>query len=136
MEDRLVSMHSRTVATDPDTWIAVPVLPLLGVPREHVEAARAQIKDNVWSSRSGDKVWELDADLLRCETCGWRTVPRTMPDRGKPRHYYVCSSYNKPETCAGVRYHRAEALEREVSGRLNAWFDDPDALTDHTSRRG
>jgi len=126
--------RTKTVATDPASWVAVPV-PSVGVPREHVAAAREAIKDNVKSSRAGDRVWELDAGVLRCGTCGWRMVPRTTPDRGKLRYYYVCSSYNKPEPCDGVRHHRAEPLEDEVMARLDAWFGDADALTAHIQER-
>jgi site-specific DNA recombinase len=126
--------RTQTVATDPESWILVPV-PSLGVLREHIKAARAQIKDNVRSSRASDRVWELDGGILRCGTCGWRMVPRTTPDRGRPRYYYVCSSNSKPEPCEGVKHHRALELEAEAASRLSAWFGDPDALTAHIQER-
>ena len=38
--------------------VAVPV-PDAGIPKEWVLAAREAIKDNVWTSRAGDRVWDL-----------------------------------------------------------------------------
>jgi site-specific DNA recombinase len=126
--------RTQSVPTPPESWVAVPV-PSVGVPLEHVQAARAAIADRVRSSRAGRRVWELDEGVARCGACGWRMMPRTIPNSGRPRYYYVCSSYRKPEPCKGVKYHRAEALEREVAARLDAWFDDPDALTAHIQER-
>ena len=40
-------------------WVAIPV-PDSGIPREVVEKAKANIKDNTWkSSKRNDRFWEL-----------------------------------------------------------------------------
>jgi site-specific DNA recombinase len=109
--------------TDPETWIGVAV-PNLGVPRAAVDA-RAAIEGRVRSSNAGRRVWELDRGMLRCGCCGWAMVPRTTPYKGKPRYYYVCSSYSKKASrCAGAKHYRAEQLEQTVATMLSDWFKD------------
>jgi site-specific DNA recombinase len=129
-------VRSKTTPKPRSEWVAVPV-PDIGVPRAVVDAARAAIADHVQSSRADGRVWELDSGVLRCGACGKAMVPRTTPDRrGKPRHWYVCGTYRaRPRTCQGVKHHRAEHLEREVASRLDAWFDDPDAMTARIQER-
>jgi hypothetical protein len=48
----------KSVPAAREDWVAVPV-PDAGIPKEWVLAAREAIKDNVWSSSAGDRMWEL-----------------------------------------------------------------------------
>ena len=56
-------------------WVAVPV-PDSGIPREVVEKAKANIKDNTWkSSKRNDRFWELSGGVGKCGECGTNLVP-------------------------------------------------------------
>jgi site-specific DNA recombinase len=121
--------------TDPETWIGVAI-PNLGVPRAAVDVARAAIEGRVRSSNAGRRVWELDRGMLRYGCCGWAMVPRTTPYKGKPRFYYVCSSYSKKaERCAAVRHYRAEPLEQTVATMLSDWFKDVGRVEAYVNER-
>jgi site-specific DNA recombinase len=97
-----------------EEWIAVPV-PDAGIPREHVEAARAAVKDNLKPSSAGHRVWTLSAGLLRCGGCG-RSMT-TARSRSTPkydyRNYYRCHgrSDKGAEACPRVKGERAEEIE-------------------------
>ncbi len=127
--------RTKTTKNPPSEWIAVPV-PDMGVGRETVERARAKIKGNVRSSRASGRTWELDGGILRCGACGWRMVPRSTPNGGVRRHYYVCGSYSvRPRVCPAIRHYRAEKLESEVASKLDAWFEDEEVVTAHIQER-
>ena len=127
--------RTKTMKNPTSEWIAVPV-PDMGVGRETVGRARARIKGNVRSSRASGRTWELDGGILRCGACGWRMVPRSTPNGGVMRHYYVCGSYSvKPRVCPAIRYYRAEKLESEVASKLDVWFDNEEAVTAHIQER-
>jgi hypothetical protein len=132
---RRVESRPKTVYRDPESWVAVPV-PSVGVPRAVVEAARDRIKHNVRSSRASGRVWELDRGVLRCGDCGWQMVPRTTPDRGRPRFYYVCSSYSKrAERCPAAKHYRAEKPEALVAIKRTNWFGDVEKLETYVEER-
>jgi site-specific DNA recombinase len=61
-------------------WIAVPV-PDAGIRLEHVEAARAAVKDNRrWPSKAGGREWELSGGVARCGSCGHGDLlPKNWP---------------------------------------------------------
>ncbi len=104
--------------------VAVPV-PVAGIPKEWVLAAREAIKDNVWTSRAGDRVWELAGGVLRCAECGRAMSVNYI--RAKDRGYYRCAGrYNGglENACSMSRTMRAE----EVGAR--AWDFVSEILTD------
>jgi site-specific DNA recombinase len=51
--------------------IAVPV-PDSGIPREWVDAARENLKNNRRAANAGRRFWDLSAGILRCSECGSR----------------------------------------------------------------
>jgi site-specific DNA recombinase len=104
-----------------EEWIAVPV-PDSGIPREIVDAAREQIKDNHVPSRAGDRAWELSGGIGRCAACDriLRSRKRTKK-KGGQRYlyfYYRCSGYDKHgfEGCENSRFASATKLERHRCG--------------------
>ena len=97
-----------------EDWVAVPV-PDGGIPKEWVLAAREAIKDNVWSSSAGDRVWELTGGILRCAECGRAMSVNYI--RAKGRGYYRCAArYNGglENACSMSRTMRAELVGARV----------------------
>lgn len=109
-----------------DEWIAVPV-PDSGVLREHVEAARAAIRDNVRPSDAGRRYWNLKG-LAYCP-CGARLTPYTVTKKGGPRFYYICHAHRSGrEPCPYAKYHAAEDLEERVGGFVLELIRNPETL--------
>jgi len=104
----------QSVPAPREDWIAVPV-PDAGIPKEWVLAAREAIKDNVWSSSAGDRVWELTGGILRCAECGRAMSVNYI--RAKDRGYYRCAArYNGglENACSMSRTMRAEVFGARV----------------------
>src|SRR5215212_809366 len=104
----------QSVPAPREDWIAVPV-PDAGIPKEWVLAAREAIKDNVWSSSAGDRVWELTGGILRCAECGRAMSVNYI--RVKDRGYYRCAArYNGglENACSMSRTMRAEVFGARV----------------------
>ena len=116
-----------------EEWIAVPV-PDSGIPRETVEAAREQIKDNRRPSRAGDRSWELSGGIGRCAACGrvLRSRKRTKTKGGRrySYYYYRCSGYDKhgSEGCENSRFASATKLERQVWDFVRGIMLNPEEL--------
>jgi site-specific DNA recombinase len=114
-----------------EEWIAVPV-PDAGIPREHVEAARAAVKDNRKPSSAGHRVWPLSAGLLRCGGCG-RSMTSAR-SRSTPKHdyrnYYRChgKSDKGAEACPRVKGERAEEIEAFAWNFVRDLLLDPEQL--------
>jgi site-specific DNA recombinase len=115
----------------PEEWVGVPVPPS-GVPREHVEAARATIADNPRPvSNSWGRTWELSGGLFRC-VCG-RKMSQVGTQTGRkkfPYHYYSCSARRErksscPNSSANMR---AEPAERAVWELVRGLVLDPERL--------
>ena len=107
-------------------WIAVPV-PDSGVPREHVEAARAAIRDNVRPSDAGRRYWNLKG-LAYCP-CGARLTPHTVTKKGGPRFYYICHAHRSGrEPCPYAKYHAAEDIEERVGRFVLELIRNPETL--------
>jgi hypothetical protein len=118
----------RSVPAPREEWIAVPV-PDAGVPKEWVVAAREAIKDNVWVSNAGDKVWELTGGVMRCAECGRAMSVNHI--RAKGRGYYRCTGrYNGgiENRCPMSRTVRAEEAETQVWGFVSEILTRPDRL--------
>jgi site-specific DNA recombinase len=90
-------------------WIAVPV-PDAGIPREHVEKARANLKGER-APRADNRFWELSGHIF-CK-CGVRLVARVTHKNRHSYPYYVCSRYVR-DGCEYGKWMRADKLEPEV----------------------
>jgi site-specific DNA recombinase len=104
----------KSVPAAREDWVAVPV-PDASIPKEWVLAAREAIKDNVWSSSAGDRVWELTGGVLRCAECGRAMSVNYI--RAKGRGYYRCAArYNGglENACSMSRTMRAEVVDERV----------------------
>jgi site-specific DNA recombinase len=104
----------QSVPAPREDWVAVPV-PDAGIPKEWVLAAREAIKDNVWSSSAGDRVWELTGGILRCAECGRAMSVNYI--RAKGRGYYRCAArYNGglENACSMSRTMRAEVVGARI----------------------
>jgi polyhydroxyalkanoate synthesis regulator phasin len=103
------------------------LLPDSGVLREHVEAARAAIRDNVRPSDAGRRYWNLKG-LAYCP-CGARLTPYTVTKKGGPRFYYICHAHRSGrEPCPYAKYHAAEDLEERVGGFVLELIRNPETL--------
>jgi site-specific DNA recombinase len=108
--------------------VAVPV-PDAGIPKEWVLAAREAIKDNVWTSRAGDRVWELAGGILRCAECDRAMSVNYI--RAKGRGYYRCTGrYNGglENPCSMSRTVRAEEVGARVWDFVSEILTDPSNL--------
>lgn len=90
-------------------WIAVPV-PDAGIPREHVERARANLQGER-APRADNRFWELSGHVF-CK-CGCKLVARVTHKNGYSYPYYVCSRYMR-DGCEYGKWTRADNLEHEV----------------------
>ena len=118
----------QSVPAPREDWIAVPV-PDAGIPKEWVLAAREAIKDNVWSSSAGDRVWELTGGILRCAECGRAMSVNYI--RAKDRGYYRCAArYNGglENSCSMSRTMRAEVVGARVWEFVNELLTNPSNL--------
>jgi Recombinase zinc beta ribbon domain/Recombinase len=107
--------------------IAVPV-PDSGIPREWVDAARENLKNNRRAANAGRRFWDLSAGILRCSECGRAMSPRTAT---KKYFYYACTvgpAKSKPG-CEAKKFHKAAELEEWVWGKLCSILTDPKKLS-------
>jgi hypothetical protein len=95
-----------------EDWIAVPV-PDAGIPREWVDAARANLKGER-PSRANNRFWELSGFVF-C-SCGSKLISRVTHKAGHRYHYYVCSRFTRDgrAACPGGKWLNANKLEHEV----------------------
>src|SRR5215212_3847709 len=102
-----------------EEWIAVPV-PDAGMPREIVDVAQEQIKDNCRPSSAGHRFWELSGGIIRCAGCNRVLISRKRTKKKGGRRYeyfyYHCSGYNKYglKGCDKARFASAPKLEGQV----------------------
>ncbi len=116
-----------------EEWIAVPVSDA-GVPREIVDVAREQIKDNRRPSSAGHRFWELSGGIIRCAACNRVLISRKRSKKkgGRRYHYfyYICSGYNKHgfKACEKARFASATKLEGQVWEFVRGILLDPAEL--------
>jgi site-specific DNA recombinase len=116
-----------------EEWIAVPV-PDAGVPREIVDVAREQIKDNRRPSSAGHRSWELSGGIIRCAACNRVLISRKRNKKKGGRRYqyfyYICSGYNKHgfKACEKARFASATKLEGQVWEFVRGILLDPAEL--------
>lgn len=111
--------------------IAVPV-PVAGVPRERVEAARAYVTGNTRPANAGRRLWELSGGFGFC-ACGRRlSIHTTSGGKGqrKKQFHYVCGHRRRhgAGSCEHAKFHRAEDVEARVRGFVYRLLHDPEAL--------
>jgi site-specific DNA recombinase len=122
-----------------EEWIAVPV-PDAGVPRDIVNVAREQIKDNRWPSSAGHRFWELSGGIIRCAACNRVLTSRLRNKKKGGRRYryfyYRCSGYNRhgAEGCENSRHASATKLEGQVWEFVRAMLLDPAELCSDLDR--
>ncbi len=106
--------------------IGVPV-PDSGIPREWVDGARANLKNNRRPALAGRRFWDLSGGILRCSECGRAMSARTAL---KKYFYYACTvgpAKRKPG-CEAKKFHKAAELEEWVWGKLCSILTDPEKL--------
>jgi site-specific DNA recombinase len=122
-----------------EEWIAVPV-PDAGVPREIVDVAREQIKDNRRPSSAGHRFWELSGGIGRCAACNRVLISRMRNKKKGGRRYqyfyYICSGYNKHgfKACEKARFASATKLEGQVWEFVRGVLLDPAELRSDLDR--
>jgi site-specific DNA recombinase len=108
-----------------------PVVDRIGVPvpipREWVDGARANLKNNRRPANAGRRFWDLSGGILRCSECGRAMSARTAL---KKYFYYACTvgpAKRKPG-CEAKKFHKAAELEEWVWGKLCSILTDPEKL--------
>jgi site-specific DNA recombinase len=106
--------------------IGVPV-PDSGIPREWVDAARANLEENRRPANAGRRFWDLSAGILRCSECGRAMSPRTA---SRTYFYYACTvgPSKRLRGCSAKKFHPAAELEERVWGEVSAILTDPEKL--------
>ncbi len=117
-----------------EEWIAVPV-PNAGIPREWVDAAREEVKDNRRPSSAGHRFWALSSGIFVCGVCGRRmSSKRQSKGRGYEGwyNYYFCPMrMNKgTDACSQDRGYRAEEVETRIWDLVCALMLEPEHLRD------
>ena len=115
-----------------EEWIAVPV-PDSGIPREWVDAAREEIKDNRRAPSTSGRFWELSGGLLRCGHCSanmrnYLTLGSRGPDVWY--FYYRCARQAEKgsDACPHKKMYRAADVEHQVWEFVSDLLTDPDQL--------
>jgi site-specific DNA recombinase len=106
--------------------IGVPV-PDSGIPREWVDAARANLEENRRPANAGRRFWDLSAGILRCSECGRAMSPRTT---SRTYFYYACTvgPSKRHDGCFAKKFHSAAELEERVWSEVSAILTDPEKL--------
>jgi site-specific DNA recombinase len=118
--------HTFATPRPKDGWIAIPT-PDAGVPREHVEAARATIKDNVRPSNAGRRFWTLKG-IAYCP-CGVQLKPHTVMKKHGPLFYYICYTHRSDRAaCSYGKYLPAVDLEERVAAFVLNLIRNPETL--------
>lgn len=126
-EGRRVYRYRYTSSTRPVAErIGVPV-PDSGIPREWVDAARANLEENRRAANAGRRFWDLSAGILRCSECGRAMSPRTT---SRTYFYYACTvgPTKRLHGCSARKFHPAAALEQRVWGVVSTILTDPEKL--------
>jgi len=106
--------------------VGVPV-PDSGIPREWVDSARANLKNNRRPANAGRRFWDLSAGTLRCSECGRVMSPRTA---NRTYFYYTCTvgPNKRKHGCSAKKFHPAAELEERVWSAVSAILADPEKL--------
>jgi hypothetical protein len=122
---------SHYVYRSEEEWVAVPV-PDSGIPREWVDAAREEIKENRAPSAAGRRVWELSGGILWCGSCGYNMALHsvTAPRAKRMHFYYRCRKRGQDgiEACPQRKNHRADEIEPQVWGLVSGLLKEPERL--------
>jgi hypothetical protein len=122
-----------------EEWIAVPV-PNCEVPREIVDLAREQIKDNRRPSSAGHRFWALSGGIGRCAACNCvlrsRKRSKTKGGRRYTYFYYRCPVFDShgSKGCENSRHASATKLEGQVWDFVRGALLDPAELCSDLDR--
>ena len=130
---------NRVFAQPADTWIAVPVPPL--VDEETWEGAQAAKRARYNAARRNTKALYLLQHLLRCTECGrkfralsrWRTHAtrggkRVAYDLKVPLRYYACTGSVLRLRCRDKPTIKAERLEQRVWEEVKGVLQEPSVI--------
>ena len=130
---------NRVFAQPADTWIAVPVPPL--VDEETWEGAQAAKRARYSAARRNTRVLYLLQHLLRCTECGrkfralsrWRTHAtrggrRVAYDLKVPLRYYACTGSALRLRCREKPTIKAERLEKRVWEEVKGVLQGPSVI--------
>ena len=138
---RQVSTESgrRTYERPRDTWIDVPVPPL--VEEDVWERAQELKKERVQHSKRNTKMFYLLQGMLRCSECGYKfsAITRWVSSNrrnGKlytykeetPRRYYRCLGINYRLKCRKRPFFRAERIEQLVWMEVKKVLQNPNLI--------
>jgi hypothetical protein len=130
--ERTYHKSKRSTWNPRDKWIAVPI-PDAGIPRQLVDSARQNLKENLTRkpSMAALRFWELSGGILRCGCCGWAFSSIPVSSKGKPRRYYYrCPNraVNGLEACQMRTNYRAEKIEAQIWEIVSGILTDPEQL--------
>ena len=122
----------KTTPKPREEWIAVPV-PDSGIPREWVDAAREEIKDNRRPPSTSRRFWELSGGLLRCGHCDANMRNHTSLGSRDPDvryFYYRCARQAEKgcEACPHKKMYPAAEVERRIWEFVSDLLTNPDQL--------
>jgi len=110
----------------PSERIGVPVVGS-GIPREWVERARTNLKNNGRPANAGRRFWDLSGSILRCSECSRAMCATTA---SKKYFYYACTTgvHKRKSGCEAKKFHRAADLEEWVWSKLCSILTDREKL--------
>jgi site-specific DNA recombinase len=110
----------------PSERIGVPVVGS-GIPREWVERARTNLKNNRRPANAGRRFWDLSGGILRCSECSRAMCATTA---SKKYFYYACTTgvHKRKSGCEAKKFHRAADLEEWVWSKLCSILTDREKL--------
>jgi recombinase-like zinc beta ribbon protein len=123
-ESERVYRHRYTSSVRPVAdRVGVPV-PDSGIPREWVDGARANLKNNRRPANAGRRLWDLSAGILHCSECGRAMSPRTA---NRAYFYYACTvgPSKRHHGCSAKKFHPAAELEERVWSAVSAILTTP-----------
>ena len=137
----------RVFAQPADTWIEVPVPPL--VDEETWERAQAAKRARYSAAKRNTRVLYLLQHLLRCTECGrkfrahsrWRTHAtrggqRVTYDLAVPLRYYSCTGSARRMRCRAKPTIKAERLESRVWEEVKGVLQQPSVIVAGLAARG
>src|SRR5215217_797160 len=128
-EGRSYKYRYRVKERAPEDRIGVPV-PGSGIPRQWVDTARDNLKDNRRPANAGRREWEISGGILRCAECSRAMSARACPKPERMYFYYCCSAggFNKSHICSARRHHKAGDLEARIWDAVSKILKDPKRL--------
>jgi hypothetical protein len=109
--------EARFTVRQKEEWVAVP-LPYAGIPREVVDGARAEIKDNRVPSSAGRRFYEFSGVVLQCGIRVHSATTRSIRAHAGTFYHHHCHfrnhHRNDDAVCTKRKSFRAVKIEKEV----------------------